>query len=96
MKLPLGTSAGTLRSAALLLVDVETEEGVTGHTYLFCYLPAAAGAIAAMLGEIERTAKGDAIAPADLWAKLARRFKLIGVQGIVRMAMAGFDCACCW
>jgi len=94
LKLPLGTSAGTLRSAALLLVDVETEEGVTGRSYLFCYLAAAAPAIAAMLGEIERTAKGDAIAPADLWAKLARRFKLIGVQGIVRMAMAGFDCAC--
>jgi len=32
--------------------------------------------------------------PADLWEKLARRFKLIGVQGIVRMAMAGFDVAC--
>ena len=94
MKLPLGTSAGMLRSAALLLVDVETEEGVTGHSYLFCYLPAAAPAIAAMLGEIERTAKGDTIEPAELWAKLARRFKLIGVQGIVRMAMAGFDCAC--
>jgi len=94
MKLPLGTSAGMLRSAALLLVDVETEEGVTGHAYLFCYLPAAAPAIAAMLGEIGRTAKGDRIAPADLWAKLARRFKLIGVQGIVRMAMSGFDCAC--
>src|SRR5262245_41607420 len=94
MKLPLGTSAGTLRTAALLLVDVETEEGVTGHSYLFCYLPAAAPAIAAMLGEIERTVKGDRIVPVDLWAKLARRFKLIGVQGIVRMAMAGFDCAC--
>ena len=94
MKLPLGTSAGTLHSAALLLVDVETEEGVAGHSYLFCYLPAAAPAIVAMLGEIERTTKGDRIAPADLWAKLARRFKLIGVQGIVRMAMAGFDVAC--
>jgi mandelate racemase len=94
MKLPLGTSAATIRSAPLLLVDVETEEGVTGHSYLFCYLPAAAPAIAAMLGEIERTAKGDSLAPVDLWTKLARRFKLIGVQGIVRMAMAGFDSAC--
>ena len=94
MNLTLGTSAGTLRSAALLLVDAETEEGVTGRSYLFCYLPAATPAIAAMLAEIERTAKGDAIDPAALWAKLAGRFKLIGVQGIVRMAMAGFDCAC--
>jgi len=94
LKLPLGTSAGTLRSAALLLIDLETEEGVTGHSYLFCYLPAAAPAIAAMLGEVERSVKGERVAPADLWEKLARRFKLIGVQGIVRMAMSGFDVAC--
>ncbi|HEY6241690.1 MAG TPA: enolase C-terminal domain-like protein [Burkholderiales bacterium] len=94
MKLPLSTSAATIRSAPLLLVDVETEEGVTGHSYLFCYLPAAAGAIAPMLGEIDLTVKGDRISPADLWAKLARRFKLIGVQGIVRMAMSAFDVAC--
>jgi len=83
-----------LHSAALLLVDVDTEEGVTGRSYLFCYLPAAAPAISTMLGEVERTVKGDRIAPDELWAKLARRFKLIGVQGIVRMAMAGFDVAC--
>ena len=94
MKLPLGTSAGTIRSAPLLLIDVETEEGVTGRAYLFCYLAAAAPAIAGMLGEIERTVKGERIVPADLWEKLARRFKLIGVQGIVRMAMSGFDVAC--
>jgi len=94
MKLPLGTSAGTLRSAALLLIDLETEEGVTGRSYLFCYLRAAAPAISAMLTEVERTAKGDRLVPADLWGKLARRFKLIGVQGIVRMAMSGFDVAC--
>jgi mandelate racemase len=94
IKLPLGTSAGTIRSAPLLLIDVETEEGVTGRAYLFCYLAAAAPAIAGMLGEIERTVKGERVVPADLWENLARRFKLIGVQGIVRMAMAGFDVAC--
>ena len=94
MRLPLGTSAGTLRSAALLLIDLETEEGVTGRSYLFCYLRGAAPAIAVMLGEVERTVKGERIAPDELWAKLARRFKLMGVQGIVRMAMSGFDCAC--
>jgi len=94
LKLPLGTSAGTLRSAPLLLIDLETEEGVTGRAYLFCYLPAVAPAIATVLGEVERIVKGERAAPADLWDKLARRFKLIGVQGIVRMAMSGFDVAC--
>ena len=94
LRLPLGTSAGALRSAPLLLIDLETEEGVTGRSYLFCYLSAVVPAIATLLGELERTVKGDKVAPAELWAKLARRFKLIGVQGIVRMAMSGFDVAC--
>jgi mandelate racemase len=90
----LGTSAQAVREAPLLLVDLETEEGVTGHAYQFCYVPAAAPAIVIFLDEVLRTIKGDAVAPADLWAKLDRRFKLIGVQGIVRAAMAMFDVAC--
>ena len=93
MKHVLGTSAAAVRAAPLLLVDVESEGGITGHAYLFCYLPASAPGIAAILGEIERFAKGDRIAPADLWKKLAKRFTLIGVQGIVRMAMAALDVA---
>ena len=94
MTFPLGTSAATIRAAPLLLIDVETEEGVTGHAYLFCYLPAAAPAISLLLEEVLRTVKGERVAPSDLWERLARRFRLIGVQGIVRMAMAGFDVAC--
>ena len=90
----LGTSADALRQAPLLLVDLETEEGVTGRTYLFCYLRAAAPAIMSLLGEVERVTRGEMVVPAGLWAKLARRFTLIGVQGIVRMAMAAFDAAC--
>jgi len=89
----LGTSMGAVRAAPLLLIDLETEEGVTGRSYLFCYLRAAAPAIVSLLGEVERQAKGVRIDPPALWAKLARRFTLIGVQGVVRMAMAGFDVA---
>jgi len=89
----LGTSAVAVRKAPLLLVDLETEEGVTGRTYLFCYLPAAVPAIISLLGEVEGIVKGETIVPAELWKKLARRFTLIGVQGIVRMAMSAFDAA---
>ena len=94
MRHVLGTSQAAVRSAPLLLIDLETEEGVTGRSYLFCYLPAAAAAIAAILGDIERQVQGARVAPADLWARLAKRFTLIGVQGVVRMAMAGLDVAC--
>ncbi len=90
----LGTSQGALRQVPLLLIDLETEQGVTGRSYLFCYLRAAAPAIMSLLGEVESLSKGAPLVPADLWARLARRFTLIGVQGIVRMALAGFDIAC--
>ena len=87
----LGTSAVAIHKASLLLVDLETEQGVTGRTYLFCYLPAAAPAIISLLEEVERIVKGEVVTPPELWKKLARRFTLIGVQGIVRMAMSAFE-----
>jgi mandelate racemase len=94
MKHVLGTSQAAVRAAPLLLIDLETEQGVTGRAYLFCYVSAAAAAIASLMAEVERVVKGEAVAPAALAAKLQRRFTLIGVQGVVRMAMSGFDVAC--
>jgi mandelate racemase len=93
MTYTLGTSRGVITKAPLLLIDLDTEEGITGRSYLWCYFPAAMPAIASILGEIERTVKGETVAPVELWAKLTERFALIGVQGIVRMAMSGLDMA---
>jgi mandelate racemase len=93
MRFVLGTSAAAVRTAPLLLVDVETDEGITGRTYLFCYVAAAAPAIVTMLGAVEEAVRGSRIDPIATWQMLAKRFRLIGVQGIVRMAMAAFDTA---
>ena len=93
MALPLGTSAATIREAALLLVDLETEEGITGRSYLFCYFASVGPAVAKMLAQALEFIKGDPVAPLDIATKLQKRFRLIGVQGIVRMALAGIDVA---
>ena len=93
MKRALATSAVTVRTAPFLLVDLETDEGVTGRAYQFCYHPAAAPAIVRFLDDILVAVKGQPIAPADLWALLSKRYTLIGVQGIVRMAMSLLDVA---
>jgi len=93
MNFPLGTSAGTVDKAPLLLIDLETEEGITGRTYLFCYRPSAARAMEVILHDAVSLITGDPVAPLDIGAKLARRFALVGVSGIVRMALAGLDMA---
>ncbi len=94
MRHVLGTSQAAVHKAPLVLVDLETEEGVTGRAYVFCYMTAAAPAIASFLHEVLAVAKGERVAPVDLSAKLTRRFTLLGVPGVVRMAMSGFDVAC--
>ncbi len=94
MNLPLGTSAVTVRSAPLLLIDLETEEGITGRTYLFCYSPLGAQLIARVLQELLSLVKGDAVDPAEIEVKLLRQFRLLGAQGVIWMAMAGLDVAC--
>ncbi len=94
MSRPLGTSAATVRAAPLLLIDLETDQGITGRAYLFCYVPSAAPAIARVMEDVLAAVKRDRVAPVDIAAKLARRYTLIGMQGIVRMAIAGLDVAC--
>ncbi len=80
--------------APLVLIDLETGEGVTGRAYVFCYLPSATTAVAAIVGEAAAHVKGDRVDPIVLRAKLARHFRLLGVHGIVTMALAGLDAAC--
>src|SRR5687767_9424065 len=89
----LGTSAGIVRTAPLVLFDLETDAGITGRAWQFCYTPAAAPALVVFLNDMCEALRGDAVMPADLWSKLARRYKLIGVQGIVRMGMSLYDVA---
>ena len=54
----LGTSRGAFRRVPLLLIDVATEEGIIGRSYLFCYLPAVAGAIINMIDDVEDDDRG--------------------------------------
>jgi mandelate racemase len=82
-----------VRAAPLLLVDLDTHEGVTGRAYQFCYRAAAAPGIVALLDDIMDAVANEVLAPADLWAALSKRYTLIGVEGIVRMAMSLVDVA---
>ncbi len=89
----LGTSRGAFAKANLVLVDLETDAGITGRSYIFGHSLEVSRAIAAMLAAVDRITKGAPVAPLDLFALLHERFALIGVQGIIRMALAGFDVA---
>src|SRR5512143_3012274 len=93
MRFPLGTSAATVDKAPLLLIDLETEDGITGRTYLFCYRPSVPRAIDVVLRDAVSLVKGEPVGPRGGGAKRARRFALVGVASVVRMALSGLDAA---
>jgi mandelate racemase len=93
MRLPLQTSGGTISIAPLVLIDLGTEEGVKGTTYLFCYTPLALKPVTELLADLASLIKGDPVAPVDLDRKLRRQFRLLGSKGLTGMAMAGIDMA---
>lgn len=94
LRLPLQTAGGVVDVAPLVLLDVVTEEGVSGSAYLFCYTRSALKPVAVMLGELEAMLVGERVAPLQITDMLARRFRLLGTSGVVGMAIAGIDMAC--
>ncbi len=93
MTYALGTSAARVTEAPLLLIDLETWEGVTGRSYLFCYRPSGARVIALLIEDAVSLIRGEELRPAEIAIRLARNFALIGVTGPVRMALSGLDAA---
>jgi mandelate racemase len=87
----LGTSAAIVRTVPLLLVDLVTDDGGTGHAYAFCYRPSGARAIAAHLAEAFDFLASSSVTPYDAARSLSRQFALLGVAGTVRMALSLFD-----
>lgn len=90
---PLPTSSGAITTVPLVLVDLATEEGVTGCAYVFCYSSVALQPVAHLVRGVGEMLQGDAVVPAAIEHKLQRSFRLLGPQGLTGMAMAGVDMA---
>ena len=93
MKRPLATSIGALTVAPLVLLDLQTDAGVTGRSYLFALAKPHLAPIVALVEAMAEMVKGDPVAPLDLERKLRQRYALLGVHNIVLFAMAGIDMA---
>jgi mandelate racemase len=90
---PHPTAGGVVESAPLVLVDLETDQGVTGRSYVFCYTSIALKPITDLIDALQPLIQGDAVAPLVLTQKLQGRFRLLGPQGFTGIAMAGIDMA---
>ncbi|MDB5640399.1 MAG: mandelate racemase [Bradyrhizobium sp.] len=90
---PVKNAFGVIRSAPLVLIDVTTDQGLTGRSYIFGYARLTLKPLVQLIGEIGSDLTGKAIAPFDLMAQMDAKFRLLGWQGLVGMAVSGLDMA---
>lgn len=93
MKRPLATSTGAITVAPLLLIDLQTDAGIVGRSYLFGLMQQNLKPLAALVELMGEMLKGDAVLPFDIEAKLRKRHTLLGVHNVVLFAMSGIDMA---
>jgi len=90
---PHRTASGMIGESPLVLTDVVTDSGIEGHSMIFTYTPAALAPTAELIRNIVPLVQGDPLAPTAVAEKLNQRFRLLGTQGLVGMALAAIDMA---
>lgn len=90
---PVRTAVGDVPTAPLVLLDVDTHEGVRGRSYIFGYTSRTLGALVRFITDIAPELVGRPVAPVERMREFDRRFKLLGWQGLVGMAVGGLDMA---
>src|SRR5215813_6859889 len=92
-KRPPVSATGALPTAALVLIDLETDGGVVGRSYVFGFAPWTLGSIVGCIEALVDMVKGDSLAPLEIDAKLRRRVTLLDTPGLVGIALGGIDMA---
>ena len=86
---PIKTAVGEVPSAPLVLLDVATEEGVTGRAYLFGYTPVTLRAMVELVKNLEPLLVGKSVAPVERQRDLEGTFRLLGKQGLLGRGFIG-------
>jgi mandelate racemase len=91
---PVRTASGSILQAPLVLIDLLTEEGVTGRAYVFSYQTTALKALDELLRAVGATLAGQPAVPYEVERTLRSRFTLLGgPRNLAAYTLAGLDMA---
>jgi mandelate racemase len=90
---PLRNSLNVIPRAPLVIVDLRTECGAAGTSYVFPYTPAALGPTAALARSLGAGLIGRPLAPATLWREMHDAGRILGTEGLVQIALSALDMA---
>lgn len=90
---PVVARIATIQDWPLVLVDLETEEGITGRSYLEPYIANAVKYLIPALEDLGETLKGRQVAPSELFDAARKSLHFVGYEGLSLIAASGIDMA---
>ena len=93
LRRPVVSKVGLFDQWPLILVDLLTEEGIVGHSYLEPYLRQSARYLVPAIYDLAAARAGKPIHPIDDFQRDQRSLNLIGYEGMSLIAVSGLDMA---
>jgi len=93
LRRPVVSKVGLFRDWPLILIDLYTQEGIIGRSYLEPYLKGSTRYIVPAIEDLVAAQTGKGLAPLDSFQGNRRSLNLIGYEGVTMIAVAGLDMA---
>jgi mandelate racemase len=93
LKNPIVARIATITDWPLVLVDLVTEEGITGRSYLEPYLVKSMRYLVPAIDDLGTTLKGRPVAPFDLFDAARKSLHFVGYEGLAMIAASALDMA---
>jgi mandelate racemase len=93
LRRPILSKVGRFDHWPLILVDLQTREGVVGRSYLEPYLPHSIRYIVPAIRDLVERRIGQSVNPLGDFREARRSLNLVGYEGIAMIAIAGLDMA---
>ena len=93
LKRPVVIRIATITEWPLVLIDLQTEEGIVGRSYLEPYIVKSLRYLVPMLDDLGTLLKGRPVAPVDLFDAARKSLHFVGYEGLSMIAASGLDMA---
>jgi mandelate racemase len=93
LKRPVVSKVGLFRDWPMILIDLYTNEGIVGCSYLEPYLKNSVRYIVPAIEDLAEAVKGQPVAPFDIYRRGVGSLHLVGREGVSLIAVSALDMA---
>jgi mandelate racemase len=93
LKRPVVARIATITDWPIIVLDLSTEEGIVGRSYLEPYIVRSMRYLVPALNDLGAVLKGRAVAPVELFDAARKSLHFVGYEGLSLIAASGLDMA---